>query len=192
MAQVKSVHPPNQELMSDWLYCHKHDHGNSGHSHHDGQISSVIGTREELISYLTEKGTGSEVILEDENDLNHNLIVNVISPSLITCSLITYNCDLTSDSVDGLNHFSPVSSMLIEYKILMNQNEEEKNELKQLRCSFTTAWVRISDHLMTAFTHELIHTTRSFLPKSSLVSENKFFRALIARTRRRKEQLSTI
>lgn len=190
--------------MSDWLYCHKHDHGNSGHSHHDsegdhgnsghshhdGQISSVIGTREELISYLTEKGTGSEVILEDENDLNHNLIVNVISPSLITYSLIT--CDLTSDSVDGLNHFSPISSMLIEYKILMNQNEEEKNELKQLRCSFTTAWVRISDHLMTAFTHELIHTTRSFLPKSSLVSENKFFRALIARTRRRKEQLSTI
>lgn len=201
LAQVDSVHPPNQELMSDWLYCHDHGnnghsyhdgqgnnghshrggHGNNGHSHHDGQgdvnqIPSVIKTREQLISYLIEKG--SEVILEDENDSNHNLIVNVISPSLIT-----YDCDLISESVNELISFNPISSMLIEYKLLMNQNEEEKNELKQLRSSFTTGWTKISNHLMITFANELINASKSYLPKSSLISENKLFRALIGHRR---------
>lgn len=162
--------------MSDWLYCHKHDHGTENghgdeHSHTDCDIPSVINNREQFISYLIEKGTGCEIIFEDESNQANNLIVTVISPSLVA-----FNGELIEHCSATANLFNCI---LIEFKLLLSDNEDQIKELKRLRSSFTTEWTKIKTPTMGLIVEELVQQSKQYLPKTSLIGDNHFIRSLI-------------
>jgi hypothetical protein len=166
--------PVNNELMNDWIFCHKHYEYDVRHE--PIKESTTISTNSQLNSYclitsfdqilwLLSQKSCSKFLFESE-DKNLNLFLKRINLDLIYTN---YKNSLSPQSDHQILKLTFRNSTNFLYKLFKidSKEDEHKTQLEEIltyRLSFEVEWFRIERNLLVTLIRRLISSTKSLLP----------------------------